>query len=613
MGAGRFRGDIEGLRAVAVLAVVLFHAGVPPFRGGFLGVDLFFVVSGFLITGVVARDRAAGIFSLAAFYQRRVARILPALLAMELAVLAVAMVLLLPSEMVAQRGAAVATALFASNLFFWRRDPYFSPPAETQPLLHTWSLGVEEQFYLLYPLALLGGSALGRRGVPLLVLALAFASLALAGFTAPLHPQAAFYLLPTRLWELALGGLAALLPFGRLRSVREPVCAAAGVALLLSLVLLTPAVASPFPAAVAPCAATAILLALGEGSAVGRLLASAPLRAVGRVSYSFYLWHWPLLVFWKTCVRFDPPLETRLGLVLAALALAFLSYRTVERPWRRLLRRGRPLRVVAGGAAAALALALVAAAATSGRWPLRSWPPAVLRLADTDGQRIPGAAALHRADCREQDRQKRLSCLDPRPGMRNVLIAGDSHAAHLLSALIARFPDIHFLIEMDVACRPLFRRPEIERGCRAKAAEGLNHALAAPVDGVVLSARWEPADLAALAETIRILRRRGRAVTVVGPVVEYFPSTPDLLARAAAIGDRRWIDRRRTLARERLDRAMEPLVRAAGGIYFSAYRAECPPGRLCRLLTRTGRPFHFDYGHYTRDGAAEVLATMPAP
>jgi peptidoglycan/LPS O-acetylase OafA/YrhL len=613
MGGGRFRADIEGLRALAVLAVVLFHAGLPPFRGGFLGVDIFFVISGFLITGVIARELRAGAFSIAAFYQRRVARIVPALLAMELAVLAAAMVLLLPTEIVALRGPAVTAALFVSNLLFWRSDPYFAPPAETQPLLHTWSLGVEEQFYLLYPLALLVAFRFAPRRLPLLVLVLSLLSLAAAAFAGPLHAQAAFYLLPARLWELGLGGLAALIPIAAPRWARELSCAAAAAALLLALILMPAGVATPFPAALAPCVAAAILVAVGETSLVARTLALAPLRAVGRVSYSFYLWHWPLLVFWKTCVRFDPSAAARIGLVGAALILAILSYLAIERPLRRRLRRGRPLRIVAAGAAAALAMALVAAALTSGKWQLRAWPAAVLALVDTNGQRIPSLDSLHRSDCRDEDHEKNVSCLAPRPGMRNVLIAGDSHAEHVVTALIARFPDIHFQIAIHVGCRPVFRGGVSPGGCGARALAQRAAALAAPVDGVVLAGRWEAEDLPALEETIGILRRRGRAVTVVGPVVEYFPSTPELLARAAAMRDRRWIDRRRTVARERLDRAMEPVVQAAGATYFSAYRAECPPGRLCRLVTRTGRPFHFDYGHYTRDGAAEVIAAMPRP
>lgn len=150
-GTRGYRGDIEGLRAVAVLAVLFFHAGVPSFGGGFLGVDIFFTLSGFLITGILLREMEAGHFSVWAFWRRRVARIVPALLFVTLCVLAAWLIMAFPQELATLRGSAVATPLFVSNLYFWRYNPYFAPLSEVQPLLHTWSLGVEEQFYFLYP------------------------------------------------------------------------------------------------------------------------------------------------------------------------------------------------------------------------------------------------------------------------------------------------------------------------------------------------------------------------------------------------------------------------------------------------------------------------------
>src|SRR5438309_3003341 len=301
MGKCLERKDVEGLRGVAILAVILFHIGLKWLPGGFLGVDIFFLLSGFLITGLIARQTDAGSFSLLIFYQRRVARLLPALLLVLLAVLAAALLLCFPGEIRALRGSAVATPLFLSNFYFWSSDPYFAPPSAVQPLLHSWSLGVEEQFYLLYPALLLAGVRLGGRARILAVAGATLLSLAAAAALSASAPQAAFYLLPTRLWELGLGGLAALglVPAPSTRSGRELLCAAAGAILIAAFLLASPASGTPFPAALLPCAATALLLAFGEETAAGRLLAAAPLRGLGRLSYAFYLWHWPVIAFWR--------------------------------------------------------------------------------------------------------------------------------------------------------------------------------------------------------------------------------------------------------------------------------------------------------------------------
>ncbi len=609
-----FRSDIEGLRAVAVLPVLLFHAGVAPFGGGFLGVDIFFVISGYLITAMLVREMDGGTFSLLGFYQRRVARILPALLFMVAAVLLAGLWLLLPVEMDVLGRSATAAAAFASNLFFWQHQTYFAEAAETQPLLHTWSLGVEEQFYLLYPLFLLACSRFGARIRVIALAAGTLASLALAFRIGQIHPEPAFYLLPTRGWELGIGGLVALGLFPELRSrhLREALCAAAAAALLLSFCLTRIGWGSPFPAALLPCAATAILLALNEGSATGRLLSLPPLRAIGRISYSLYLWHWPLFSFYRMWFGFALSPAEQAGLIAAAFVLAILSYVAIERPLRRRLRRAPAGRAVAAGLAAAALVALAGWTLKSGQWTLRSYPPAVLRVSDVRGLGAGRAEAKQRPGCRWNGADKIVECFDVAPGKRNVLIVGDSHAGHIWQAVAEKFPGMHFPMSIEVTCRPLVDATG-GRPCRAQVARAFAFATRPPVDGVILAARWHPDELDKLRRTILLLRGRGLKVTVIGPVVEYGASVPGLLARALLLHDRNWIDRTRMRERERLDREMAPLVAAAGGTYFSAYQQECPPGRPCRLFTRTGRPMHVDYGHYTSDAAREIAAALPPP
>jgi peptidoglycan/LPS O-acetylase OafA/YrhL len=612
MDAGRgYRGDIEGLRAVAVLAVLFFHAEIPPFGGGFLGVDIFFTLSGFLITSILLREIEEGHFSVWAFWRRRVARIVPALLFVTLCVLAAWLIMAFPLELAALRGPAVTTPLFVSNLYFWRHNAYFAPLSEVQPLLHTWSLGVEEQFYFLYPLLLLVPLR-GRGGRTALIAAASVASLAIAAAFGATEPGAAFYLLPARFWELGLGGLVAagLVPAPRDRRMREILAALALAALLLS-VIFGGEWNSPFPAALPPTVATAILLVPGEGSVVNRLLGVAPMRAIGRLSYSLYLWHWPVLAFWRLFIGFELTPSTKALSIASSFALAAFSFFAVERPLRRRLRKGRPLPVLAGGAMACLATAGLGFAATHHPW--RHLSPAVARILAVRNERLRIPVDPYDPSCRQIGEPKQATCLRIVPGRRNVLLAGDSHAGHLWAALIDRFPDINFLISTESACRP--RGGSIGGGghCHRRALEALTLAKRVHVDGVVLAARWWPEEVPKLPPEIAGLRAARIDVLVVGPVVEYQPSVPELLARAELAHDRRIYDDGRVRERERLDRATDALVRGTGGRYFSAYRAECPLPQPCRMFTRTGRPFHFDYGHYTYDGAKEIVAAMPRP
>jgi len=334
---------IDGLRAIAVLSVVAYHAGAP---AGFVGVDVFFVISGYLITGILL-DRPA----LVEFYARRARRILPAAFLCVLVTLALSFALL-PSAGDVARSAASA-GLFVANVFFQHATgDYWSDSADTMPLLHLWSLSVEEQFYLLWPLVLLAG----RRWLPWV----AALSLALFAWWSYADPSAAFYQMPARAWELAAGGLIAA---GYVRSVRFG----------LPLVLLACLVPMPHWAAapVAVLGSTFLIASIHAGRSV-RVLEARPLVYVGLISYSLYLWHWPLLAIDRATRVGVAPLETRLALVAIAFVLAVLSYRYVETPFRKL--RFRPGRTVLAGIACAMALSL-------GAWSFAPAPIAKPQLA----------------------------------------------------------------------------------------------------------------------------------------------------------------------------------------------------------------------------------------
>jgi peptidoglycan/LPS O-acetylase OafA/YrhL len=370
-----FRPDVEGLRAVAIALVVAAHAGIPWLAGGFVGVDVFFVLSGYLITGLLYKEtESTGKLRFATFYARRLQRLLPALLLTIACTVIAASLALAPFEQLAQSDAAVAAATWTSNIYFaLSKLDYFGPSAESNLFLHTWSLGVEEQFYLLWPvlmLFLLGAwrwqgnrfdDARLRRGLAATVVLCLLLSASLT-YTAP---QLGFYMVFSRAWQFALGGLVFLsmsrspgaMP-GGLSQIRVA-CGWAGLVAILASGLLLNA-HTPYPGlwALLPSLGTAAVLAgVGGSWQVGRLLALPPLQAIGRVSYAWYLWHWPTLLLGLTLVDGNNPWHVA-GLVAISLLLAFASSTWIESPLRhaRYL-HARPRLVIA------LGLALMAFAA----------------------------------------------------------------------------------------------------------------------------------------------------------------------------------------------------------------------------------------------------------
>jgi peptidoglycan/LPS O-acetylase OafA/YrhL len=347
----RYRADVDGLRAVAILAVVLFHAHAPMFGGGFVGVDIFFVISGFLIGGIVFRDVDRERFSFATFYARRAKRILPALIAMSLAVTAIAVVLLRPDELADFAKADAAALVGSANIRFWALEHYFHSDWQTNPLVMTWSLGVEEQFYLFLPPLMLLVHRLAPRSMALVILGLSLLSFALSVHWTKSAPNAAFYLLPGRAWELGVGVLVALWQERTRNRMRRPV--AQILSLIATLAMLAPIVLfdehTRFPgfAAMLPVLGTAVLIAT-EPSTINRaVLASPPMRFIGLISYSWYLWHWPLMVF--AAIALGQPLSPAMTAWVVALSfvVGVASWRFVEMPFRqpttmpnsRLLRR----------------------------------------------------------------------------------------------------------------------------------------------------------------------------------------------------------------------------------------------------------------------------------
>jgi peptidoglycan/LPS O-acetylase OafA/YrhL len=369
--ASSFRPDIEGLRAVAVLLVLAYHARVPGLRGGYIGVDVFYVVSGFLITGLIVRElQATGRIDLPAFYARRARRLLPAALVVIAATVLVSAIVLPPLRMVDVGGDAAAAALYVSNIrFAAQATDYLQAELDPSPLLHFWSLGVEEQFYLFWPalLLLVAGRRASLARIALTIGVVAVLSFALSIVWTSTEAPLAFFLLPARAWELAVGaGLA--LAAGWLARI-PPSIAGGSVVLGLGLIGLGAVLfdlATPFPgtAALLPVVGAALVIVGGLPQPLGpvsRLVATAPMRWIGGISYSLYLWHWPVLVLPAAAVGAPLPWPVRLALVGLTFVLAEGSRRWIEDP----IRHGRsaslrPARSLAAAGAMSLVVAGVA-------------------------------------------------------------------------------------------------------------------------------------------------------------------------------------------------------------------------------------------------------------
>ncbi|WP_435167090.1 acyltransferase family protein [Falsirhodobacter sp. 1013] len=341
----KYRPEIDGLRTIAVLPVILFHAGVPGLDGGFIGVDIFFVISGFLITTILVQDMEAGRHSLLTFYERRARRILPALFTVILACLPFAWMWMFPTQLRDFGQSVIATALFASNILFWKETGYFSVGVDLKPLLHTWSLAIEEQYYILFPVLLALAWRLGRKAVFGMVLAIAVVSLGLTQVLSRTHPDFAFYLLPTRAWELMCGALGAFWTLWRRPAPSQALALAGAACLLVAFAAFDARTPHPSLWTLLPVAGTTLVLVFArQGTAVARVLSLRPLVAIGLISYSAYLWHQPLFAFARLRSITDPTLVLMLSLAVLSLILAALTWKFVEEPFRR--HQGRPPRLL---------------------------------------------------------------------------------------------------------------------------------------------------------------------------------------------------------------------------------------------------------------------------
>ncbi len=496
----KYRADIDGLRALAIVPVVLYHFGMPGAAGGFVGVDVFFVISGYLITGVIVQEIRDGSFTVAGFYERRIRRIFPALVVVTLAAFAIGCVLLAPVPLKELGSEMMWSSFFATNISFFRKSGYFDGTAEMRPLLHSWSLAVEEQFYIVIPLLLRWTTAPSRsRDRTLLCFVIVFAvSLLLSVVAVDRAPTAGFYLLPSRAWELLCGGILAVGGLPKPGRLAAELSAGAGCAAILIAVLAFTA-GTPFPgiAALLPCLGATALIWAGESNSpasLSRLMSSPVPVWIGKISYPLYMWHWPLLVLARHGLFHEPTAAERLGLAVLAVVLAAATTRWIEAPirGRRIFAGGRET-LMAGFGAMLVLFAIGKATSVTLGFPERL-PADALALARQD---VDLAGQFCNATS-HVDLGIGTTCEIGDWGASQAadfVVWGDSHALAEIPAfaIAARQHGQHGLIFGQASCEPLLgvSDPDPEGvACRDFNAAVVGFLKARPAPTVFLVALW---------------------------------------------------------------------------------------------------------------------------
>jgi len=617
-----------------------FHIWPWRVSGGYVGVDVFFVISGYLISSILFAEIASGRFSVIGFYERRIRRIFPALFAMLIVVSVVIGFFLLPNELIDYSKSVIAATTSTSNFYFWQHSGYFEAPM-SKPLLHTWSLAVEEQFYLTFPIFLLLTRRYFPRFLKHAVVLMFFASFVASAVVVRIDPNTAFYMPYTRAWELLLGTLISLRFFPRLPQawLRNAVTLAGIGLIAYSALRFVPQ--TPFPgfAALAPCMGSALIIGAGESgkNLVGRLLSWRPVVFIGLISYSLYLWHWPVVVFndLGLSVNLNEVLSghphalwlQRTGLLIEfflSIFLAILSWRFVERPFRsgaskRIERR--PLFAFAAAVMVAI-IALSGAVITShglpGRFPSRAVQVASFRLP-------PDTLIGQLGDCPiTPENQASVfddgHCLNLDPGKETYLLLGDSHAYSLSNGLKSSLPSSNILLAAAWGCsasldRDAYRERvgEVSRICGDMMHFVFQEYLPAhAIKALLVSYRWKARDLDGLANVVTWAKDHGIRVVLFGPVAEYDAPLPRLLAYSIAWNNPKLAQQHLAPYSAIMDTRMRNLAENDWHVeYVSLFEATCEMNRCLEYADDKNEiPILKDQDHLSEEGSKFLVRRL---
>lgn len=622
----KYRPEIDGLRAIAVIIVILFHAGFESFSGGFVGVDVFFVISGYLITTIILTEMGKGHFSLVNFYERRMRRILPPLFLVMAASLIYAWFWLLPVDMKDFAQSLIAVSTFSSNILFWQTSGYWETASDLKPLLHTWSLAVEEQYYLLFPLFLMLMWRFRKRWIFVSFMAIAAVSLAIAQWGAYNKPGASFYLLPTRVWELAIGAGIAFLFLYKLKDIQYLLSnkILSDVLAILGLVMIGYSVLffddnTPFPSlyALIPTLGTGLIVFFSSSQILtGRLLGAKPLAAVGLISYSAYLWHQPLFAFTRFRSMIDPIGFDLSPQILLTFALSYLSWRHVEVHFRDRTKVDRKSIFLFGivSSLAFIAIGQVGVRTEGFESRITEEQKHLMAFDDYDFNKI-----YRRGTCQLTPEQTGTdfseTCFPSITDSNTILIWGDSHAA----ALSYGFRELHpNIIQMTSAgCRPLTEVNEEARRCQDVNSFIMNKINELKPGYVILHADWigELDDTEGLyqelLDTVTQIRSGSpdTQVMIVGGVPQWKPSLPKvLLSLHLKLSDEAYVYSNKYDDIQSADTIVNEAANDSQTRFISIIDMFCENKECLSSVELNGEyePFAWDYGHLTRSSSILV-------
>lgn len=605
----QYRREIDGLRAVAVLPVILFHAGFSVFSGGYVGVDVFFVISGYLITSILISELEQGNFSILRFYERRARRILPALFFVMLACLPFAYMWMVPSQLEEFAQSIFAVSLFLSNWLFWSQTGYFGTAAELKPLLHTWSLAVEEQYYLLFPILMIALWRFGRRSVLFVVVIIGILSLLLSEWGWRNEPEINFFFTFSRFWELMVGSICAFLTVGRSLKSNNVLSAIGFAAIVFAIFVFDEN--TPFPSvyALVPVVGTAlIILFCRQGTWVAKLLSMRAFVGIGLISYSAYLWHQPLFAFARLRSLTEPSQVLMAVLAMAALLLAWATWRWVEQPFRK---RKNPLLVtrrsvfVASGAVGAVFFAIgLAGSLSGGNFPNRF-----------DQRNVDLIAAMQESNYTWENKNKLRMRQFENNAKENILVIGDSNSGDFLNALIFGFEErFNFSsITINVGCGNLYldraefvdheTATSVTNCLRSDSFDAQTIKLIESADYVFLASSWRAFEAELFSQSWAQLRQDfGEKFFVFGAKnigwIErqlYVIDFDDLFEMTFPPSEEKYV----------INQEIEMVV---GRRFIDPSDIFCS-GHKCSIFA-DGRPLFYDGSHITRDGVAHLASWL---